>query len=983
MLEPRWILGSAALYMAVIYWAGRLGESRSLTGRRLAEHPWVWALALGVYCTTWTYYGSFGMASRDGVAFLAVYVGPILGMLVGLPLWQRMIRLKNRHHTTSLADLLAARYGQSRALAALVTALLCAGVVPYVALQLKAVTSSYGLLRGGDSVLAVESTWISLAVALTMAGFTILFGLRRLDPTERHPGLVTSLALESVVKLVVVLVAGATITAAAFGDGSLLLAARRAPLELVGAMGGASAGQVLDWLTILLLSAVAFALLPRQHHVGVVENAGPRQLRAALWIVPVYLLLITLFVLPVALAGQAQGIGAARSDGTLLLVPLAQGRVWMALAIFLGGLSAAAGMIVLEAVALSTMIVNHLFLPVIERFHALGGLRRRLLACRWVAAALFLLLGWAFEVTAGHTAMLVSMGILSFAAVAQFLPAILGGLLWRDGSRAGAFLGIGTGFLVWTWALLTPALVRSGWFSTGLLEHGPLGVGWLRPEALFGLEGLPALPHGVAWALLLNAGAYLLGSLLLPDSERERERAADLVGDRMLATVSEDGPADILLADKLAALDGLLLRYHPPADTRRILDSALSDTSLDGRERVSVVELLELQEAVEIRLAGAIGSAAAHSAMQRVVGMEPRERRALTEVFSRVLADLQIRPRDLRRRIDYYMERESLLVRQAEELGQQVEQRTSELSETNSRLEAEVAEKERAQQALLSAQQELLASARQAGRAEIATNVLHNVGNVLNSVTVGAGEIRDRLARLQLAGVARAGQLLADQAGPGSPLAADERLRQLPAYFSRLHEVLEGERTRLLSESEQLQARVDHIRVIVNSQQGDARSKERPEPVSVGSLLDESLRQTESEVRTSGVTVIRREEEMPELTLLRHKTTQILVNLVRNAVQAMLAPGAAGRTLVVRTALLDPLRLRVELQDEGCGIAETDLVRVFQHGYTTKLDGHGFGLHASALAAQEMNGSLTASSPGPGRGSTFRLEIPIDEAKRT
>ncbi len=817
-----------------------------------------------------------------------------------------------------------------------------------------------------------------------MAVFTILFGLQRLDPTERHPGLLTSLALESISKLGIFLFAGVVITTSVFGNGQgLIEAIRNQPLSEINMLGNASPSEALNWLTYLVLSAGAFALLPRQYHVGVVENASPGHLRTALWLVPLYLLLINLFVIPIALAGWQLGIKGVDSDNTLLAIPLLQGRPLLSLAVFLGGLSAAVGMIVLESVALATMVANHLMLPLFERIRWFQGMRSHLLASRWIAAAGFILLSWCFEISAGQSVMLVSMGILSFAAVLQFAPATLGALLWRQGSRTGAVAGIVAGFLIWFWTLLLPTMVQSGWMNGDLLAAGPFGIHWLRPEALLGLDLLPPLTHGVFWSLSINSSLFLVGSLLFPNTREEQRLALEFCSEETYILDPSQGPATISLEEKVSGLEQLIATYHSPDAAAKLMQRCLENGKLIGKEHITVVELVELQEAVEHLLAGAIGSAAAHRAIQHYGGFQEGERHALTAVYGRILCELTVSPADLKRRIDFYMEREGMLVGQAEELVHQVQERTRELSAANERLKSEVVEKEQAQESLVAAQQELLVGARQAGRAKIATNVLHNVGNVLNSINVGVSEISTRLHRMHLEGLSKAASLIGEAADPVALRRDDEKGRLLPRDFLKLSSVLEQERRELLGESEQLRLKVDHVNEIVRLQQSSASVKDRPERGTLACLIEDALLLTDESLKRHEIQVVLELESLPELSLHRHKLIQILVNLIQNAKDAMIDPRAVGQTLTIRGRRSETGRLVIEVADQGCGIPPDDLVRIFQHGYTTRAGGHGFGLHGSALAAQGLGGALLATSGGIGAGASFQLEVPIVEAKAT
>ena len=464
MFRSTEVFTAVCVYAGLLFLIARFSERRRASGTGWTNSPAVYALALGVYCTTWTFYGSIGKATVDGMLFLPTYLGPTVGMFFAPTILRRLIRIKEVHHVTSLADFISARYAKSRLLAALVTVMLLLGTIPYAALQLKSVGDTFGLVIGGSGATLGGVPWVMPLVVLMMIAFTIIFGIRRLDPTERHPGMVVALAAESLTKLVAFLVAGVFVTYWAFGGFSGF--ARRLASGLPGHPGfmqKASGTELVTWMTYMLLSTAAFAFLPRQFHVGVVENSNANHTRTAMWLTPLYLLVINVFVVPVALAAKLFLPAGVSADTSLLALPLMAGQRSISLLVFVGGFSAAIGMIMVETMTMATMMSNHLFLPIIGPSPALWFLRRHLLGARWTFAAMFILAAFGFAVFIGKSYMLVSIGLLSFAAVLQLAPASLGGLFWRGGSRVGAMMGLASGFVLWNYTLLMPTFVKSGW----------------------------------------------------------------------------------------------------------------------------------------------------------------------------------------------------------------------------------------------------------------------------------------------------------------------------------------------------------------------------------------------------------------------------------------------------------------------------------------------------------------------------------------
>ncbi|HUI17692.1 MAG TPA: PAS-domain containing protein, partial [Alphaproteobacteria bacterium] len=539
-MAPGWAvlalsLGYVGLLFAIAYWGDRRARARGPSKRK----PLVYALSLAVYCTSWTFYGSVGLASRTGYDFLPVYLGPILMFVVGLPLLRRIVRVSKSHNITSIADLIAARYGKSQMLAAIVTVIAVVGVLPYIALQLKAVSTSFTVLMGqapGQAAAAVGGQSIfgdtALIVSLVLALFAILFGTRNINATEHNEGMMLAIAFESLVKLVAFLSVGAFVTWGMFAGWGDILARVRAAPALSALFSGAVNGET--WVTITGLSLVAVLCLPRQFHVAVVENVNERDLRKAAWLFPLYLVAINIFVVPIAAAGLLVfGETIHHGDMFVLALPMAGRQSALALFAFVGGLSAATAMVIVESVAISNMVSNDLVMPIVLRRRRLGlsdreDMDKVILQVRRVAIVAFMLMAYCTYHLLGDSYALASIGLLSFAAVAQFAPALLGGLIWRGATQKGAIAGILAGFALWAYTLLLPTLGQAGAFSTDLLDAGPFGIALLRPQQLFGLRFDP-LTHGVFWSLLVNVTAYALCSLLSVPKVIERLQASAFV----------------------------------------------------------------------------------------------------------------------------------------------------------------------------------------------------------------------------------------------------------------------------------------------------------------------------------------------------------------------------------------------------------------------------------------------------------------------
>lgn len=525
-------LGYGLALFALAWWGDNFGKGFIAGRGRMA----IYALSLAVYCTSWTYYGSVGVASAHGLDFLPIYIGPILALAFGRRLIMRIAAIAKAQNITSVADFVAARYGKSPAVAAAVTLVALCAAAPYIALQLKAIVRTTMLVvnsfdEGKLAAAAPSPIFVALA-ALALAGFAMAFGTRRIDSTEHQDGLMLAVAAESIVKLVAFLGVGAFAVwglHAGLGD---LAAIANADAAIARVMRGPP--DPATWAATTLLSACAFLMLPRQFHVIVVENRDFSDIGKAAWLFPAYLIAINLFVVPLAIAGLAAfPEGAIDRDLTVLALPLASGARGVALLTMLGGLSAATAMVVVSGVAMSIMVANHLALPLLLRRRppafaaAEGGAGRLVLWVRRLAILGVLALGYFYERFANEAA-LASIGLLSFAAVAQIAPAFLAGLYWRGGNARGALAGLVAGFAVWFYALLLPSLAV-GPSVSGWLEHGPMAIAWLRPAALLAFAPSP-LVGGVLASLAANVAALVAFSATRRASPMERMQAIAFTG---------------------------------------------------------------------------------------------------------------------------------------------------------------------------------------------------------------------------------------------------------------------------------------------------------------------------------------------------------------------------------------------------------------------------------------------------------------------
>ncbi|HEY3178225.1 MAG TPA: ATP-binding protein [Casimicrobiaceae bacterium] len=631
MLDGRTILLASFAYLALLFGIAFYGDRRASAGRSLIANPYFYALSLGVYATAFSFYGAVGRAANTGVAIVAMSIGPTLFAALGWMLLRKMIRISKTNRITSIADFIGWRYGKSSLLAAMVTLVALVGVIPYVALQLKAVADSYAVLAQYPDLVArsrnappiLEDT--AFYVALLLALFAMLFGTRHLDASERHEGMVAAIAFESIVKLGALLAVGAFVVFSTYdGFADLFARAAAAPelrrlLTLEATPGGAA-----GWTSLMLVSMLAILCFPRQFQLGVVENVSERHVRKAIWLLPVYSFVLNIFLLPIALGGLLRFPGGSVDPDTFVLaLPMSERQEWLALVVFIGGLSAATAMVIVESIALATMICNDLTMPLLLRVQRLRLASRPdvsglVLAIRRAAIVLLLALAYAYYRATFQTSALASILFVAFVALVQIAPALLGGMYWKHGTKAGAIVGMSLGIAVWGYTMLLPAFADAELFSRSLIEQGPFGIAWLRPQHLFGLGTIDPLTQSLYWTLLVNVGAYVAVSLSIRPRAGEQVQALLFVD---AFRVSGRGAQLWRGSTSLDELRMLARRFLGPARA----DEAFARYAVSrGAPDASALEPdAELVQFVESLLVGTIGAASARVMVATAVREEP------------------------------------------------------------------------------------------------------------------------------------------------------------------------------------------------------------------------------------------------------------------------------------------------------------------------------------------------------------------------
>jgi Na+/proline symporter/nitrogen-specific signal transduction histidine kinase len=910
MLNGTVIILVSLLYLSLLFAIAYYGDKRADAGRSIIATPHVYALSIAVYCTSWTFFGSVGRAVSSGVGFLPIYLGPTLTFVLGWVVIRKIIRISKVNRITSIADFIASRYGKSFALGSLVSIIAVVGILPYISLQLKAISTSFSILfqypeilmpKGPAGTSIVQDT--ELYVTLAMAAFAILFGTRHIDASERHEGMVAAIAFESVVKLVAFLAVGLFVTFGIYnGFGDIFARAEATGVTArLFTIDGIAAHT--NWIALTLLAMAAIVVLPRQFQVLVVENVDENHLKEAMWLFPLYLLLINIFVLPIAFAGLLQfPSGEVDADTFVLTVAMKEGAALLALLVFIGGLSAATGMIIVETVALSTMVSNDLVMPLLLRAAREYVSRQKtvtgiVLAIRRGTIVLVLLLGYFYASTIGGSYTLVTIGLVSFVAALQFAPVIVAALYWKGATKAGALAALIGGFAMWLYTLLLPSLARSGWIGASWADYGPFGISLLKPYALLGLEGLDPISHATIWTMIANIGLLIGISIFTSQSLLERSQAVQFVDVFRVSAAARRpwhgrasvGDLWVLLARFLGeqrALAAFAQFEHEHA--RRLDREAPADSAI-----VSFVER---------QLAGAIGAASARIMVASVLREEMRDIDEVTRILD---------------------EASQLVVysRRLEDKSKQLEAATAELRAANDRLKE-----------LDKLKDDFMAT------------VSHEIRTPLTSIRSFSEILRDN---------------------------PDLEAAQRQEFV-----------TIIVQESERLSRLINDILDLAKMEAGRTDwqiGEHRPGPILEQALAATSgLFAKEPHIRLE-VDIGR---DLPAVRVDPDRLVQVIVNLISNAVKFCRKESA----LVRFRAWRDNGSMRVDVADNGIGIAPENLGRIFERfqqagdTLTEKPQGTGLGLPISRQILHRFGGDLWVVSE-LGRGSIFSFRLPLAEAE--
>jgi Na+/proline symporter/nitrogen-specific signal transduction histidine kinase len=621
MRSANLVLAIALVYVAVLFAVAYAGDRRARSGRLgWLQSPLVYTLSISVYCSSWTFYGAVGSAARSGLEFATIYLGPTLIFVGWWLLLRKLVRIGHLNGITSIADMISSRYGKSAPLAALVTLISVVVSMPYIALQLKAITTSFQVVgnAGPDPLAGLPIAgpdfrlgfWITVGLAI----FSILFGTRNIDAKEQHPGVVAAIAFEAVVKLAALLVVGALVVWGIGGGPAAIFA--HAPAELLHAPDAFGS----RWITTTFLAAAAIVCLPREFHVIVVENSDERQQRTASWLFPLYLFLTCLFIVPIAIAGIAFLPAGSNPDMFVLTLPMWAGHDAVAMFAFLGGFSSATSMVIVSCIAISTMVSNHIVMPLALRLNWVresvsGEIRGLLMSSRRISICVLLMLGFLYFRLSGSPGALASIGLIAFAGVAQFLPSLVGGLFWRHANVGGALVGLAAGAGLWAYTLLLP---NFGFIVTpDVVESGLFALAWLRPQALFGLNGMDPLVHSVFWSLGVNT--FLFAAVSLAREPRPLERLQSTLFVDVFRAPADTASIVMRRTAPVQELSVLAQRILGEYEAREFFRQAAHAQNLAVDTPIADDAFITQ---LERKLAGSVGAASARALVSQVVTVE-------------------------------------------------------------------------------------------------------------------------------------------------------------------------------------------------------------------------------------------------------------------------------------------------------------------------------------------------------------------------
>ncbi len=1000
------VLATITAYLLLLFGIGYLGERRFGAIRERGLDRYIYVFAAGVYCTSWTFYGCIGNAAAFGPSFLGLFVGPSVFALGWWFYLRKLVRVCRAHNITSVPDFFSARYGGPSWIGPAATVLLVVGSVPYISLQLRAVSISFDLIAGPAAGGFAFADPV-LLVSLFLGAFALFFGGRYLDFTKPQGGLLTAVAVESTVKILIFIGAGLFVCYGVFdGMGDIYARILSNPewRKLV-TLGGSPGEGYLRWVSYMIIASIDVILLPRQFHILVVQNGDERHIRTAMWLFPLYLFAINLFVIPIAFGGLALGLPPAAGDKYILSIPMLAGNGALSLVVFLGGFSAATAMVLVSSVALGKMVANNLVIPAILRlrkgFHAYAYM----LAAVRASMIVILVLGYFYANLMSRNAALMEIGVISFVAVAQFGPAVFGGLYWKRATHAGAMAGMFLGFTAWFYTLVLPAMVKAGYLGGGILESGPFGIAALAPTRLLGIGIEDPVANAVFCSLFLNCLGFVAGSYLSSRAAREKGGAVDITD---AIRVPAAGAAGFLPGARdgahylsLGEVEEVVTRYAGHEKDREVREviREIREIKERGDVREAVVRQMELPQKIERILTGPIGVIAARNVLRNLFPISLADARTLVESYREMEKDLAETREEVSHKEGEIRAKERFLasvVRSIDDgiVSLDLEGRIINVNEGACRLfrrteeemigqdfnvlirDTEYREKRRI------IARSTYRTGRWRGEVEIArkdgttADALLSTAHIIDARGKPIGfvssfkdltEIKAMQNKMiQSEKLASLGQMAAGVAHEiRNPLGSIKMsLRLLP---NELHGAEEREAVGHIRHA------VGSMEVIVNELLDYTREIVlRLDEYDVAKIVRSAVSDLEEESARKGVAV-RVTEAGGGMTAMVDgvRIKQVAANIVKNAIEA--APREGGRVEVRIEGKDGHVALSVE--DNGEGIPSGEVGKVFQPFYTTKAQGTGLGMPIVKRLVELHGGEVRMESEA-GKGTVVSVRLP-------
>ena len=970
-------------YLSVLFLVAYYAEKKEKEGKSIVSNPYVYALSLAVYCTSWTFYGSVGKAATSGFSFLTIYLGPTLIASLWWVLLRKMIVIAKKNRITTISDFIGSRYGNSIALSGLVTFVAVVGITPYLGLQIKAIMGTFSILSGGTHGTVVAG-WI---ITLLLGVFAIIFGARRLDSSERHEGLIFAIAFESIIKLAAFLMVGVFVTYGLF-DGFLDVFEKIKGTEYGNLLflGAGTSVSYQEWSALLFLSMMAILFLPRQFHVAVVENSDISHVSKAMWLFPLYLFLINIFVMPVAFGGLLLGGSQADADSFVLTIPLSQGRQALTLFAFIGGFSAATSMIIVESLALSTMVMNSLVMPGIYKFNKMKGFQALL---PWVIINVKRLtilgcvfLGYFFAVSIGEFYSLVDIGLKSFEAVTIFAPSIIIGLYWKKGNRNGAIAGIMAGFIIWFYTLLMPALQKSGILSEKGIYVYFINSDFLNPHSLFSLKGLDKWSHSLFWGLFFNLSLYIGVSIFTKQTVEEERQSLMFVDSYSPKLISFQGNYSI------DQIENILGQYIGKYEAIDIVNNYIRQHNID-RESISHNEVIRLRDEAERVLSGALGSAISTIIFEDKFTLTPRERGDLSKSIKQMTDSLRLSRQELaeaNRNLAYLKEFSENIIDSAP-VGIVTVDSLLRIKYWNREMETITGiDKSRASNGTITellpwVKRDMLTVSGQKERVVQSSSKCFKANispfkDPSGGFVVIIEDITEKRKMehhlLQSSKLASLGKLTAGISHEiGNPLASISSLIQELKSL----QIAPGDHLEFTEESlNTINTHIDRIARIVRSLGDFARiSSAEKIPSRLSEIIDRTVNLVKYDRRFRNIQLNTKLEDIQPLQVNPDQMQQVFLNIMLNAIDAM----QNGGTLSIELKSAGDFVV-ISFGDTGSGIEESALNRIFDPFFTTKQTGRGTGLGLSICYGiiKEHNGTITVRSK-IGEGTTFAIKLPL------